>query len=250
MSAMTRPDETTTTDGSGAPAAASARLAAFDWADPFRLDEELSDEERLIRDAAHDYCQGQLMPRVLEANRNETVDTSIFKEMGELGFLGVTVPETYGGAGASYSAYGLIAREVERVDSGYRSMMSVQSSLVMYPIYRVWRSQIQRRRSYLPKLASSGELGRLLWPHRTRSRVRSRGHADPRGESVEGGYRLTGTKMWISNSARLPMSFVVWAKGRPRQQDQAVSFSRSGMPGLSDAEDRGQVLAARLDHRR
>ena len=126
----------------------------FNWIDPFLLTEQLTDEERMIRDAARDYCQDKLMPRILEANRHETFDRAIFNEMGEMGLLGPTIPETYGGAGLNNVCYGLIAREVERVDSGYRSTMSVQSSLVMYPIY-IYGTEAQRQ-TYLPKLASLG----------------------------------------------------------------------------------------------
>ena len=129
-------------------------LGRFDWQDPFRLEDQLSEEERMLRDAARDYAQGRLQPRVIAAYRDEVADPGIFREMGEMGLLGTTIPEEYGGLGASYVSYGLIAREVERVDSGYRSMMSVQSSLVMYPIY-AYGSEAQRQR-YLPKL----EIGR------------------------------------------------------------------------------------------
>ena len=132
-------------------------LGRFDWEDPFRLDDQLTEEERMLRDAARDYAQARLQPRVIAAYRDETTDPSIFREMGEMGLLGVTVPEEYGGLGASYVAYGLVAREVERVDSGYRSMMSVQSSLVMYPIYAYGTEQ--QRQKYLPKLASGAWIG-------------------------------------------------------------------------------------------
>uniref|UniRef100_UPI0039B877C4 acyl-CoA dehydrogenase family protein n=1 Tax=Albidovulum sp. TaxID=1872424 RepID=UPI0039B877C4 len=132
-------------------------LSRFDWEDAFRLDDQLSEEERMLRDGARAYAQEKLQPRVIAAYREETTDPAIFREMGEMGLLGVTVPEEYGGIGASYVAYGLVAREVERVDSGYRSMMSVQSSLVMYPIY-AYGSEEQRRK-YLPKLASGEYIG-------------------------------------------------------------------------------------------
>ena len=143
-------------------------LGRFDWEDPFRLDDQLTEEERMLRDAARAYAQEKLQPRVIAAYREETTDPAIFREMGEMGLLGVTIPEEYGGLGASYVAYGLVAREVERVDSGYRSMMSVQSSLVMYPIY-AYGTEAQRQK-YLPKLAS-GRMDRLLWPDRTRCGV-------------------------------------------------------------------------------
>lgn len=180
---------------------------AFNWQDPFHLDSMLTDEERMIRDSAHAYCQEKLMPRVLTANREERFDREIMTEMGELGLLGATLPEEYGGAGVSDVCYGLIAREVERVDSGYRSAMSVQSSLVMYPIY-TFGSEEQRRK-YLPKLASGEWVGcfGLTEPD---------SGSDPasmttRATKVEGGYRLTGNKMWITNSPIADV-FVVWAK--------------------------------------
>ncbi|ADU13710.1 acyl-CoA dehydrogenase [Asticcacaulis excentricus] len=182
-------------------------MSKFDWSDPFLLDAQLSDEERLIRDAAHDYAQSQLLPRVLRAYADEQTDPAIFREMGERGLLGATLPEPYGGAGASYVAYGLIAREVERVDSGYRSMMSVQSSLVMYPIY-AYGSEAQRQK-YLPKLASGEWIGcfGLTEPDAgsdpASMRTTARRAAD--------GYVLNGTKMWISNSPIADV-FVVWAK--------------------------------------
>lgn len=179
----------------------------FNWEDPLLLDSLLSEEERLIRDSAHQYCQERLMPRVLEANRNEYFDVEIMKELGALGLLGATLPEKYGCAGVNYVVYGLIAREVERVDSGYRSAMSVQSSLVMHPIY-AYGSEEQRMK-YLPKLASGEYIGcfGLTEPN---------SGSDPasmltKADVVEGGYRLTGTKMWITNSPVADV-FVVWAK--------------------------------------
>jgi glutaryl-CoA dehydrogenase len=187
--------------------AASARLAAFDWQDPFHLAEQLSDEERLVQEAARDYCQGQLMPRVLEANRHEHFHREILTEMGELGFLGSTIPEEYGGAGASYVCYGLVAREVERVDSGYRSAMSVQSSLVMYPIY-AYGDETQRRR-YLPRLATGEIVGcfGLTEP----DFGSDPGGMRTRARKVEGGYSLSGSKNWITNSPIADV-FVIWAK--------------------------------------
>lgn len=171
-------------------------LSSFNWEDPFLLEDQLSDEERMLRDAANAYSQEKLQPRAIDAYRDEVTDPSIFAEMGEMGLLGVTVPEEYGGIGAGYVAYGLIAREVERVDSGYRSMMSVQSSLVMYPIY-AYGSEEQRQK-YLPKLASGEWIGcfGLTEPD---------AGSDPGGmkttaTKVQGGYVLNGTKMWISNS--------------------------------------------------
>lgn len=182
-------------------------MSKFDWSDPFLLDAQLSDEERLIRDAAHDYAQSQLLPRVLKAYAEEQTDPAIFREMGERGLLGATLPETYGGAGASYVAYGLIAREIERVDSGYRSMMSVQSSLVMYPIH-AYGSEAQRQK-YLPKLASGEWIGcfGLTEPDAGSDPASMRTTA----RQTEGGYVLNGAKMWISNSPIADV-FVVWAK--------------------------------------
>lgn len=180
---------------------------SFNWQDPFLFDSMLTDEERMIRDSAHAYCQENLMPRVLTANREERFDREIMTEMGELGLLGATLPEEYGGSGVSDVCYGLIAREVERVDSGYRSAMSVQSSLVMYPIY-TFGSEEQRKK-YLPKLATGEYVGcfGLTEPD---------SGSDPasmttRAKKVEGGYSLTGNKMWITNSPIADV-FVVWAK--------------------------------------
>ncbi len=179
----------------------------LDWNDPFLLTEQLTDDERMIMEAARDYAQGALMPRVLKAYGEEHTDRAIFNEMGELGLLGATLPEQYGGAGATYVAYGLIAREVERVDSGYRSMMSVQSSLVMYPIH-AYGSEEQRLK-YLPKLASGEWVGcfGLTEP----DAGSDPGSMATRAEKIDGGYRLNGTKMWISNSPIADV-FVVWAK--------------------------------------
>ncbi|BEV11434.1 acyl-CoA dehydrogenase [Asticcacaulis sp. DW145] len=182
-------------------------MSKFNWSDPFLLDAQLTDEERMIRDAAHDYAQSQLLPRVLKAYAEEQTDPAIFREMGERGLLGATLPEEYGGAGASYVAYGLIAREVERVDSGYRSMMSVQSSLVMYPIH-AYGSQAQRQK-YLPKLASGEWVGcfGLTEPDAGSDPASMRTTA----RKTDEGYVLNGTKMWISNSPIADV-FVVWAK--------------------------------------
>lgn len=180
---------------------------AFHWEDPLLLDRQLSEDERMVRDAAAAYCQEKLMPRVLEAFRHEKTDVSIFKEMGALGMLGPTIPTQYGGAGLSYVSYGLIAREVERVDSGYRSMMSVQSSLVMVPIYEFGTES--QRQKYLPKLASGEWIGcfGLTEPDHGSDPGSMVTHA----KKVEGGYSLTGSKMWITNSP-LADVFVVWAK--------------------------------------
>src|SRR5271166_2664196 len=180
---------------------------AFSWSDPLLLDLQLSEEERMVRDAAQAYAQDKLMPRVTEAFRHEKSDPAIFPEMGALGLLGATIPEQYGGAGLSYVCYGLIAREIERVDSGYRSMMSVQSSLVMYPIY-AYGSEAQRRK-YLPKLASGESIGcfGLTEP----DHGSDPGSMVTRARSVPGGYQLSGAKMWISN-APIADVFIVWAK--------------------------------------
>jgi glutaryl-CoA dehydrogenase len=179
----------------------------FQWNDPLRLDDQLTEEERMIKDAAHDYCQGQLLPRVTEAFRHEKTDVGIFKEMGDLGLLGVTIPEQYGGAGLNYVAYGLVAREVERVDSGYRSMLSVQSSLVMVPINEFGSEE--QKKKYLPKLATGEWIGcfGLTEPDHG---------SDPasmvtRAKPVDGGYSLSGSKMWITNSPIADV-FVVWGK--------------------------------------
>ncbi|MGN6364666.1 acyl-CoA dehydrogenase [Asticcacaulis taihuensis] len=182
-------------------------MSEFNWSDPLLLTEQLSDDERMIMEAARDYAQGSLMPRVLKAYGEEHTDRAIFNEMGELGLLGATLPEQYGGAGASYVAYGLIAREVERVDSGYRSMMSVQSSLVMHPIYAYGTEE--QRMKYLPKLASGEWVGcfGLTEP----DAGSDPGSMATRAEKIDGGYRLNGTKMWISNSPIADV-FVVWAK--------------------------------------
>ena len=181
--------------------------ASFNWADPLLLEQQLTEDERMVRDAAHAYSQGKLLPRVLEAFRHEKTDPAIFTEMGALGLLGPTIPAEYGGAGLNYVSYGLIAREVERVDSGYRSMMSVQSSLVMVPIFE-FGSEAQKKK-YLPKLATGEWIGcfGLTEPNHG---------SDPAGmltraRTVPGGYRLSGSKMWISNSPIADV-FVVWAK--------------------------------------
>ena len=181
--------------------------AVFKWDDPLLLDLELTDEERMVRDTAHAYAQDKLMPRIKEAFRHEKSDPSVFPEMGALGLLGATLPPEYGGAGLNYVCYGLIAREVERVDSGYRSMMSVQSSLVIHPIY-TYGSEAQRRR-YLPKLATGEWIGcfGLTEPNHGSDP----GSMITRARSVPGGYSLSGAKMWISNSPIADV-FVIWAK--------------------------------------
>ena len=185
----------------------SAAQASFNWADPLLMDDQLSDDERMLRDAAATYCQGRLVPRVLDSFRHEKTDPTIFREMGELGLLGPTIPTEYGGAGLNYVAYGLIAREVERVDSGYRSMMSVQSSLVMVPI-NDFGSEAQKQK-YLPKLATGEWIGcfGLTEPNHGSDP----GSMITRAKSVPGGYSLSGAKMWITNSPIADV-FVVWAK--------------------------------------
>jgi glutaryl-CoA dehydrogenase len=208
-------------------------MSDFVWNDPFLLTEQLTDDDRMIMEAAHDYAQGRLQPRVLKAYGEEYTDRAIFNEMGELGLLGATLPEQYGGAGASYVAYGLVAREVERVDSGYRSMMSVQSSLVMYPIY-AYGTEDQRMK-YLPKLASGEWVGcfGLTEP----DSGSDPGSMTTRAEKIDGGYRLTGTKMWISNSPIADV-FVVWAK-----LDGVIRgfVLEKGMKGLSAPKIHGKL---------
>ncbi|WP_025899772.1 acyl-CoA dehydrogenase [Sneathiella glossodoripedis] len=205
---------------------------SFDPVDPFLLLDQLTEEERMVQKTAQDYCQEKLMPRVLEANRHEKMDTSIFREMGELGLLGATI-DGYGCAGMSYVSYGLIAREVERVDSGYRSMMSVQSSLVMHPIY-TYGTEAQREK-YLPKLATGEWIGcfGLTEP----DHGSDPGSMVTRAKSVDGGYRLTGAKMWITNSPVADV-FVVWAK---TDDDVIRGFIlEKGMEGLSAPKIEGK----------
>lgn len=200
----------------------------FTWDDPFLLDEQLTEEERMIRESAYAYAQEKLMPRVEHAFLAEETDPEIFREMGELGLLGVMIPEQYGGVGAGYVSYGLVAREVERVDSGYRSMMSVQSSLVMYPIF-AYGSEEQRTK-YLPKLATGEWIGcfGLTEP----DAGSDPGSLKTRAEKIEGGYRLTGTKTWISNSPIADV-FVVWAKSDAHGGKIRGFVLEKGMKGLS-----------------
>lgn len=211
-------------------------LSSFNWEDPFLFDDQLSDEERMMRDAARAYAQEKLQPRVIEAFREEKTDSDIFREMGEMGLLGITVPEEYGGLSGSYVSYGLVAREVERVDSGYRSMMSVQSSLVMYPIY-AYGSEEQRQK-YLPKLASGEWIGcfGLTEPD---------AGSDPGGmkttaKAVQGGYLLSGSKMWISNSPIADV-FVVWAKSDAHGGKIRGFVLEKGMKGLSAPKIGGKL---------
>ncbi|AKA18368.1 acyl-CoA dehydrogenase [Aeromonas hydrophila] len=204
----------------------------FDWQDPFFLDGQLGEEERLIRDATRDYCQARLMPRVLEANRREQFDRTIMNELGELGLLGATLPEQYGCAGVNHVAYGLIAREVERVDSGYRSAMSVQSSLVMHPIH-AYGDEAQRQR-WLPGLARGELVGcfGLTEP----DAGSDPGSMKSRAERVDGGYLLTGNKMWITNSPIADL-FLVWAK----LDGEITGFVlEKGMAGLSAPKIEGK----------
>jgi len=210
--------------------------AAFVWSDPFLLEDQLTEDERMIRDSARAFAESELAPRVQEAYLEEKTDPALFRLMGEAGLLGVTLPEEYGTAGASYVAYGLVAREVERVDSGYRSMMSVQSSLVMYPIY-AYGSEEQRRK-YLPKLASGEWIGcfGLTEPD---------AGSDPAGmktraEKVADGYRLTGSKMWISNSPIADV-FVVWAKSAAHDGAIRGFVLEKGMKGLSAPKIGGKL---------
>ena len=217
-------------------APARATQAPFQWDDPLLLDDQLSDDERMIRDTARDYAQEKLLPRIVEAYREEKTDRAIFEEMGELGLLGVTLPDDYGCAGASYVAYGLVAREVERVDSGYRSMMSVQSSLVMYPIY-AYGDETQRKR-LLPKLASGEWVGCF-------GLTEPGAGSDPAGmttraERIDGGYRLTGSKTWISNSPIADV-FVVWAKSPAHDNAIRGFVLQKGMPGLSAPKIGGKL---------
>ncbi|MDF1722746.1 MAG: acyl-CoA dehydrogenase [Minwuia sp.] len=206
---------------------------AFNWEDPFDLDGQLTEEERMVRDTARDYANDKLMPRVIEAFREEKTDRSIFREMGELGLLGPTI-DGYGCAGVNYTTYGLIAREVERIDSGYRSMMSVQSSLVMHPIY-AFGDEAQREK-YLPKLASGEWVGcfGLTEP----DHGSDPGGMKTRAKSVDGGYRVSGAKMWISN-APIADVFVVWAK---TDDDKIRGFVlEKGMEGLSAPKIEGKL---------
>jgi glutaryl-CoA dehydrogenase len=211
-------------------------LGRFDWEDALRLESQLTEDERMMRDAARAYAQDKLQPRVIAAYRDEVTDPEIFREMGEMGLLGVTVPEEFGGIGASYVSYGLIAREVERVDSGYRSMMSVQSSLVMYPIYAYGSDE--QRRKYLPKLATGEWIGcfGLTEPD---------AGSDPGGmktvaRKTEGIYVLSGSKTWISNSPIADV-FVVWAKSEAHGSKIRGFILEKGMKGLSAPKIGGKL---------
>ena len=212
----------------------TASRPQFQWLDPLLLDQQLSDTERMVRDAARAYAQDQLLPRVQQAFRHEQTDPAIFREMGELGLLGATIPEQYGGAGLNYVSYGLIAREVERVDSGYRSMMSVQSSLVMVPIH-AFGTDAQKEK-YLPKLASGEWIGcfGLTEP----DHGSDPGSMATRAKKVPGGYSLTGAKTWITNSPIADV-FVVWAKDEAG--DIRGFILEKGWQGLSAPAIHGKV---------
>jgi glutaryl-CoA dehydrogenase len=202
--------------------------AHFDWSDPFELEQQLSEDERMVRDTARDYAQAKLLPRVTSAYLEERFDREIMTEMGELGLLGSTLPEQYGGANLGYVCYGLAAREVERVDSGYRSAMSVQSSLVMYPIY-AYGDESQRKK-YLPKLATGEWIGCF-------GLTEPEAGSDPgsmrtRAERISGGYRLTGSKMWITNAPVADVA-IVWAKSAAHEGKIRGFILERGMKGLS-----------------
>ncbi|MEA3010089.1 MAG: glutaryl-CoA dehydrogenase [Sphingomonadales bacterium] len=207
---------------------ADSRPLPFDWADPFALESQLTDEERLVRDTAEAYAQEKLQPRVTEAFLDERFDREIMSEMGELGLLGATIPEAYGGAGLNYVSYGLVARAVERVDSGYRSAMSVQSSLVMFPIH-AYGSEEQKRK-WLPGLASGALIGcfGLTEP----DAGSDPGGMRTRAARIDGGYRLSGSKMWITNSPIADV-FVVWAKSDAHDGAIRGFLLEKGMKGLS-----------------
>lgn len=211
-------------------------LSRFNWEDALLLEDQLSDEERMIRDSARAYAQEKLQPRIIESWREEKTDPAIFREMGELGLLGVTVPEAYGGLGASYVSYGLIAREVERVDSGYRSMMSVQSSLVMYPIY-AYGTEAQRQK-YLPKLATGEFIGcfGLTEPDAGSDPAAMKTTA----KKTADGYVLNGSKMWISN-APIADVFVVWAKSEAHGGKIKGFVLEKGTKGLSAPKIGGKL---------
>ncbi|HEX4693184.1 acyl-CoA dehydrogenase [Sphingomonas sp.] len=213
-----------------------AGMGHFDWADPFLLEEQLTEDERMVRDTARAYAQDKLAPRIIDAFANETSDPSIFREMGELGLLGPTIPEEYGGVGASYVAYGLVAREVERIDSGYRSMMSVQSSLVMFPIYE-YGSEEQRRK-YLPKLATGEFIGAF-------GLTEPDAGSDPGGMTTKAtktanGYLLSGAKTWISNSPIADV-FVIWAKSDAHGGGIRGFVLEKGMKGLATPKIEGKL---------
>jgi glutaryl-CoA dehydrogenase len=211
-------------------------MGAFSWDDPFLLDGQLTQEERLIRDTAANYARERLQPRVIEAYSKEITDPDIFREMGQLGLLGPTVPEAYGGVGVSYVAYGLVAREIERVDSGYRSMLSVQSSLVMFPILAYW-SEAQKKR-YLPRLGSGEWIGcfGLTEP----DAGSDPGGMRTRASKVDGGYRLSGSKTWISN-APIADVFIIWARSDAHDGAIRGFIVEKGAKGLSAPKIEGNL---------
>ncbi len=214
----------------------SPDLGSFDWSDPFRLSDLLADHESMIKESAANFSKEALMPRVVEGFANEEVCPEIFLEMGKMGLLGITIPEQYGGLGANYVSYGLVAQEIERIDSGYRSMLSVQSSLVMYPIY-AYGTEAQRQK-YLPALASGEMIGcfGLTEPD---------AGSDPasmktKAEKINGGYRITGSKMWISNSPIADV-FVIWAKSDAHEGKIKGFVLEKGMKGLSSPKIEGKL---------
>jgi glutaryl-CoA dehydrogenase len=220
---------------SNTPQIARSKPANFNWEDPFLLEDQLTEEERMIRDTAKAYCQDKLMPRIIEANRNEVFHREIMNEMGELGLLGSTIPEEFGGVGANYTSYGLVAREVERVDSGYRSAMSVQSSLVMHPIFAYGNDE--QRNKYLPKLASGELVGcfGLTEPDHG---------SDPggmltRAKQVDGGYLISGAKNWITNSPIADV-FIIWAKSDAHDNKIKGFILERGMKGLESPKIEGK----------
>jgi glutaryl-CoA dehydrogenase len=217
-------------------AAHRPELGTFTWEDPFHLEAQLTEDERMLRDAARAFAQDRLQPRVTKAYTDEATDPAIFAEMGEAGLLGVTIPEEYGGLGAGYVTYGLVAREIERVDSGYRSMMSVQSSLVMYPIH-AYGSDAQRAK-YLPRLAAGEWIGcfGLTEPDAGSDPAGMKTRAD----RIDGGYRLTGSKMWISNSPIADV-FVVWAKSEAHGGKIRGFVLDKGLKGLSAPKIAGKL---------
>lgn len=211
-------------------------VARFEWDDPFLLGEQLSEEEAMVQETSRQFAQGSLLPRAAAAYLNETVDAGVFRELGSLGLLGVTLPIEYGGAGASYVSYGIVAREIERVDSGYRSMMSVQSSLVMYPIYAYGSDE--QRTKYLPKLASGQFIGcfGLTEP----GAGSDPGGMRTRADKTPTGYRLSGSKTWISNSPIADV-FVVWAKSTEHGGEIRGFVLEKGMHGLSAPKIEGKL---------
>ena len=217
------------------PIVARAKPASFNWEDPFLIEDQLTEEERMIRDTTRAYCHDKLMPRIIDANRNEIFHREIMNEMGELGLLGSTIPEEFGGVGANYTSYGLVAREVERVDSGYRSAMSVQSSLVMHPIFAYGTNE--QRHKYLPKLSSGEWVGcfGLTEPDHG---------SDPggmltRAKPVDGGYLISGSKNWITNSPIADV-FVIWAKSDAHDGKIKGFVLERGMKGLETPKIEGK----------